>query len=119
MYFSTYQPYSDELLFSENNISNIQIYEDTNATCIICLENVNIIILNKLDANQFLYKECCCNPIIHKKCFMLWYNKENRCPICNTYLQMKKSIFYKINFVTIKCLIVVLNIYLIITILLI
>lgn len=101
MYFTSTQHYScNELNYlahpTKQSITDTNNHDDK---CIICLDNNSIFLLNRLEENNFVYKKCSCNPVIHRQCFFYWYNKKFKCPICMIQIKIcepfhKRCIIY-------------------------
>ena len=53
--------------------------------CFICYENKNLITLK---TQQFYYKICTCNGLIHKICLDKWYDNKQECPICRETMKV-------------------------------
>ena len=101
MYFPTSQHYSfNELnMLSQNCKSGLPYNNKDEDKCIICLEDIDIQTIHKLEDNKFLYKKCSCNPIIHHECFIEWYSQKFKCPICMFHIEIcepfhKRCIIY-------------------------
>ena len=93
MYFPTSQHYScTELNYLSIKLQHeLMVTNDDDNKCIICLCDVNKKTAHRLEEHHFIYKKCSCNPIIHKECFMQWYNKKFQCPICLIHLELCES----------------------------
>ena len=50
-------------------------------TCLICMED-------NIDSNSILitFDKCECRKYYHIRCFLNWYNQEEKCIICHQYL---------------------------------
>jgi hypothetical protein len=77
-----------------------------NNTCLICLDDDNTDITNKIiSINDYTnniknIKLCLCNSFFHKKCLELWIIKKKCCPICRceiskTQQQLTHTISYQ------------------------
>ena len=58
-------------------INTLHTNEITDTMCTICQENFNIkdyVITLK------------CNHFFHDECLMMWFNYQNKCPICKSYI---------------------------------
>ncbi len=71
------QYYNNNHYLLHNNNNNlpicIKIYNVSNITCIICLEDQQI-------NDDWIYLKC--NHKFHKSCISHWINLKNTCPIC-------------------------------------
>jgi len=82
--FLTYYPYDD-------------IYDDiilSNNQCVICLETLDdfgefpINLENEKIRTKY-YLSCDCNVFVHKTCIFLYYDKSNKCIICNKEIVLR------------------------------
>jgi hypothetical protein len=65
---------------SKNIINN---NNDDNNDCLICLEIYDITNKNCIKLqNVFYIKTCICDAWIHHYCLDIWFNNNNKCPIC-------------------------------------
>ena len=79
MIFRIVEDYNDE------EINKTKIIENNDNICFICYENKNLITLK---TQQFYYKICTCNGLIHKICLDKWYDNKQECPICRETMKV-------------------------------
>ena len=79
MIFRIVEDYNDE------EINKTKIIENNDNICFICYENKNLI---NLKTQQFYYKICTCNGLIHKICLDKWYDNKQECPICRETMKV-------------------------------
>lgn len=79
MLFLTFEPY--------NNDETNDLLE-----CFICFENKNEENQEPLNLKTQIYylKNCNCNGSVHKKCLDIWYDKNQKCPICREFIDKNK-----------------------------
>lgn len=87
MIFIVYDPYND--IISD-------FTSDEPQECFICydiktLNEPRPIYLNK---QNFFYKTCMCDGLVHKECLQIWFKHHKKCPICRVALKEKLTFAY-------------------------
>ena len=62
--------------------------------CFICYENEITPI--KLNSETYYLKNCKCDGYVHENCLTIWYEKNNKCPICRVPIIGKANISIRI-----------------------
>lgn len=77
-----YEHYTNDDYISDNDNKNINNNDNIN-DCLICLEIYDITNKNCIKLqNVFYIKTCICDAWIHHYCLDIWFNNNNKCPIC-------------------------------------
>lgn len=84
----------DEILNSLNsinfvNLNQLEFDDGISNTLHFCGSDECMICLEELNHDECIFIKCC-QCVMHKKCFVLWCNKEKsmNCPLCHTCLSV-------------------------------
>ena len=108
MLYKIVEDYND-LIFSYDNV----VENDTiDNECFICFEikKEDEKIPLRLKSQTIFFKFCDCDGWVHNKCLYLWFNVNNKCPICrnvmikNYCFEMEYGLYIIYYFYTLKAL---------------
>jgi hypothetical protein len=71
-------------MLCEHYDENMNLYDNNQYECFICLEDIptNELNKNKLNIQNLCIKTCQCDGFVHNNCLKNWFDKHNSCPIC-------------------------------------
>jgi len=122
MLFQVVDIYNDEP-FELNKLNKLKQCDKNiqQIECFICFETTceNELSPMKLNSKNFYIKKCNCDGFIHKKCLDIWYNANQKCPVCRQFMIDKttiaKTLFVKKEYFLYTYVVIKKNVYRILT----